>query len=180
MATIPVPYTWQHEETPNFRDMNNRVRAPLSFIMNPPMIRLRKTNTQTITNVTETAISWNFVEYESENMWDAAAPTRIKPITPGWYVGTYGVSFSGNTAGLRQMDVRKNASGTDRAMRLKGKTYSDGGVSITRGNKFLESFNGTTDYIEILAYQSSGSSLTVSFTTIEVQPDVVLRWFAPL
>jgi hypothetical protein len=180
MGTVPVPYTWQHKEIPNFRDMNNRVRTPVSLLLNPPMIRLRKTSTQNFTTSVETAISWNFVEYESENMWDAAQPTRVIPSTPGWYIGTYGVSFSGSAAGVRQFDIRKNGSATARTMRLKSRPWADGASMVSRGNKFMEQFNGTTDYIEVLGYQNTGGTLTVSVGSIETQPDIVLRWFAPL
>lgn len=179
MGTVPVPYTWVNGEIPNFRDMEDRLADMLTFLMNPPMIRLRKTNAQTFSTSSAAAISWNFVELETENMWDATAPTRIKPSTPGWYIGTFGAAFSANATGYREFDIRKNNSGTDRSLRIKADANSSGPV-VSRGNTFIESFNGTSDYIEALQWQNSGGNLTNTSSFIEEQPDLILRWFAPL
>ncbi len=177
---VPSPYTWENGEIPNFRDMNDRIEYTLRFLMNPPMIRLRKTNAQIWTTSVSAAISWNFVEVETENMWDATLPTRVKPITPGWYVGTFGGTFAASSVGYREFDIRKNNSGTERTMRIKVQPSTAGGPVVARGNMFMEQFNGTTDYIEAIQWQNAGGGLANTFATIEDQPDLVLRWFAPL
>jgi hypothetical protein len=177
---IPNPYTWVNGEEPDFWSMESRVAKTIDFAMNPPFLRLKKTSTQSIPNTTHTAIIWDTVELESDNMWDAAQPTRIKPSTPGWYVGTTGFSFTANTTGYREMDVKKNNSGTDRVLRIKIGAFASGYTSVARGNVFLEQFNGTTDYIEVTIWQNTGANLVILFDSAEYQPDLVLRWVAPL
>lgn len=178
MGTVPVPYTWVHGEIPNFREQETRLADMLTFLMNPPMVRLRKTTAQTISSSTSTAVSWNSVEVETENMWDSTAPTRLKPSTPGWYLGTFGASFAANATGYREFDIQKNGSSSERAIRVKFDAFSVN--TIGRGTVFLESFNGVSDYIECLIWQNSGGSLGIDASLLETQPDVTLRWFCPL
>jgi len=181
MSTVPDPYTWLDKEIPDFRDMKSRIDDVLTWLNNPPMIRLRKTTAQSIPNTTTTAVIWDYVEVETENMWDATAPTRIKPQTPGWYVGNAGYSFSANTSGYREMSVLKNGVTTCAVIRTKNKAYADSGETVvSRGNLFLEQFNGTTDYIEQHVWQNSGGALSVISDVVERQPDFSLTWVAPL
>lgn len=176
---IPVPYSWVDEEIPDFRDMQSRLSDMMTWLMNPPFLRLRKITSQSIPNTTHTAVSWDLVEVETVNMWDASAPTRIKPSVPGWYIGTCGYSFTGSATGYREMNLAKN--GTQGTLRVNADGYTSGGLTnVSRGNIFLEQFNGTTDYIEMQLWQNTGASLTVLVDTIERQPDFSLRWVAPL
>ncbi len=180
MGTVPSPHTWVTNEVPTFREMEAYLANTVTFLMNPPMIRLRKTVVQSIPNNVETAISFDFVEVETENMWDATVPTRIKPQTPGWYLGSCGFSFSGNATGNREMNVVKNGLTTERILRINHDAYTNATLTVTsRGNIFMEYFNGTTDYMEVRVTQNSGGALNVLFDTPERQPDVTLRWFAP-
>lgn len=177
MATVPAPYTWMDKEIPDFRDMEDRLTDMVSFLMNPPMIRLRKISQQSITTNTTTALSYDFVEVETENMWDSTQPTKITPRTPGWYMGTYGASFVANTTGYREYDVRKN-NGAGRTMRMKLDALT--GATVGRGVSFMEQFNGTTDYIETVVWQNSGGALLTAIGSMQAYPDFLLRWFAPL
>lgn len=160
--------------------MQERLSDMANFLLNPPMVRLRKTTIQNISTSTVTAVSWDLVEVENYEMWNSVTPTRLTPSVPGWYIGSCGISFLVNTTGYREMDVRKNNSGTDRVLRIKNDPNASGGLCIMRGNTFLEQFNGTTDYIEVTAWQNSGSTVSLSTDTVERQPDLSLRWFAAL
>lgn len=177
MSTVPTPYTWTDGEIPDFHDMEFRLTDMVTFLMNPPMIRLRKVGTQNFTTGSAAAIQWDTVDVETENMWDATASTRIKPSTAGWYAGTYGVSFVANATGYREADVKKNG-GTDRVMRVKFDALT--GSTVGRGVSFLEQFNGITDYIEVFAFQNSGVTLSVANSSMQYYPDLSLRWIAPL
>jgi hypothetical protein len=177
MATIPTPYTWAHEEIPDFREMEARLTDMVQFLMNPPMIRLRKVAQQNISNATNTALAYDYVEVETENMWDSANPSKVTPITPGWYAGTYGASFVSNVTGYRQLDAIKNGSANP-TMRMKYDPVT--GPSVGRGISFLEQFNGTTDYLEVYIYQNSGGSLLTATGSMQYYPDLALRWIAPL
>jgi hypothetical protein len=181
MGTVPDPHTWTHKEELYFREMKTYVEDPVSFLMNPPMIRLRKITPVTVGNGLTIALSWDFPEVETENFWDSTLPTRLKPSTPGWYIGQVGFSFAANINGQREMNVRKNNAATDRVLRVHHDAYPNSGWTVVnRGNVFLESFNGTTDYIEVLVHQNSGGNLDTLADTIERQCDISLRWFAPL
>lgn len=181
MANPPSNYTWLADEIPSSANMNARLYDVATFLMNPPMVRLRKTTTQNILNSTVTPVSWDLVEIEQTNMWSSTLPTRLQPSVPGWYFGNAGISFFNNATGYREMDVRKNNSGTDRVLRTKCDAWTDSVQTVTtRGHTFLEQFNGTTDYIEVTAWQNSGVTLSLYVDVMERQPDVSLRWIAAL
>lgn len=181
MVAVPTNHTWTNGEKPDFRALNLYLSDMATFLLNPPMIRLRKTTTQTYLNNTDTPIQWNFVEVETHNMWDATQPTRITPSVPGWYIGSAGISFTGNATGYRQMDIRKNNSGTDRILRIRGDANIDVGLGhVIRGNVFLEQFNGTTDYIEVIGFQNSGVTMSAYLASFETIPEISLRWFGAL
>lgn len=185
MPNPPESYTWVNEEDLLAQDMETQVADMFDFMMNPPMVRLRKTSSQTFGTGVFASVSWNFVEIEVTNMWDAAFPHRITPSVPGWYVGSCGWSFQGNVNGLREMNVYKNGNvdpATDYNMiRSMGQGYASANwTSVSRGNVFLEQFNGTTDYIEMVLFQNSGSTLSMQTNTQESQADFTLRWIARL
>lgn len=181
MEPIPTVHTWVNGERPNFRDMNNYLENPFTFLMNPPMVRLRKTATQSIPNSTITALIWDYVEVETNNFWDASQPTRISPEVPGWYVGTFGFSFNANATGIRAGSVIKNGSATDRVLTVSHDAYTNAGLTVvSRGNVFVESFNGIGDYVTVEVQQTSGGALSVITDIVERQPDFTLRWLAAL
>lgn len=185
MANPPASYTWSNGEEFLATDLQNTVEATLRTLMQPPMIRLRKTSNQNFTSGAFAMVSWNFVEFEVTPMWDAADPTKIKPSVSGWYVGSCGWSFNANTAGLREMNVYKNGAtnaNTDYNMiRNMGQGYANGSwTAVSRGNVFIEQFNGTTDYVEMQLFQNSGSTLGMQTNTQESQADFTLRWIARL
>ena len=181
MPNPPTNYTWIPDEKPTSRELNARLSDVANFLLNPPMVRLRKIDAGNIANSTVTPLKWSLVEVENYNMWDASQGTRITPSVPGWYVGTAGISFNPNTSGYREMDVRKNGVTTSLTMRTKCDAWTSSGTTVVmRGTTFLEQFNGTTDYIEVTAWQNSGVSLGLSVDVIERQPEVSLRWLAAL
>lgn len=185
MPNPPSVYTWQNEEDLYASSMRSRVEDVLDFLMNPPMIRLRKTTAQSIANNAFVAVQWDFVEIENTNMWDATQPTRIKPSVPGWYVASCGWSFLGNATGHREMNIWKNGS-TDHGnsanmIRNLGEGYPNASwTTVSRGNVFIEPFNGTTDYVEMYVYQLSGGSLGLQVGSQDAQPDFTLKWMAML
>jgi hypothetical protein len=179
MGSVPTIHTWMNGEYPNFRDMNAYLEDPFNFLLNPPMVRLRKTQTQSIPNNVSTALSWDYVEVETVNFWDASQPTRLSPSVPGWYVGSFGFSFANNATGIRAGSVIKNGSTTERVLTVSHDAYTNSGITVvSRGNVFLEQFNGTTDYVTVEVQQTSGGALSVITDVVERQPDFTLRWLA--
>ncbi len=180
MGTVPTVHTWANGDKPNFRDMNSYLEDPFNFLMNPPMVRLRKTTVQAVPHNTFTAVSWDYVEVETVNFWDSANPTKLTPSVPGYYIGSFGWSFVGNATSYRAGQVIKNSSGTVKTMVVHQDAYTNATYTeVSRGNVFFEQFNGTTDYITIELFQVSGGSLNIETSIIDRQPDVTLRWFAP-
>lgn len=186
MTSPPSTYTWVNGEDLLAQDMETQLEDQLEFLMNPPMIRLRKTVNQNFTNGVFALVSWDFVEIEVTDMWDSVvAPTRIQPSVSGWYVGSCGWSFNGNAAGLREMNIYKNGAinvSTDFNMiRSMSEGYPNPAwTNVSRGNVFLEQFNGTSDFVEMQLFQNSGSTLGMQTGSQEAQADFTLKWLARL
>lgn len=181
VTQIPTNYTWVHKDIPTSRQLNTRLSDVANFLLNPPMIRLRKLVAQSVPTATDTPVSWDTVEVENYDMWTSTLPTRITPSVPGWYVGSAGITYAPGTTGIRRFDIRKNNAATAKVIRITWDAPSDISFSSSsRGNTFLESFNGTTDYIEVVASQNNGTALNLLVDVIERQPECSLRWVAAL
>lgn len=166
-----------------YADWNATLYDALALILNPPMVHLQQATTQTIANSTLTAITFDTEVIDTEGMHSTTTtPSRITPKTPGWYVGWFGIGWSTNSAGRRLNMVRKNgtgssSSGTFGRVDLRPGT---GGTQATKGFRFWQYFNGTTDYLELMAYQSSGAALNTFASVPEIQPELFMRWWKTL
>jgi hypothetical protein len=174
---IPTPVTWADGDIPSYLDMQLAVENQLEYLLNPPLLRLRQTVIQSMANGATVAIIWDNLEVETDNFWDAAQPTKITPSIAGWYLGTIKASWLANATGYRQVEIQKNSSATDRAAKGQYSAFSSG---ITGEFAFLESFNGTTDFIVANAFQNSGGSLSSDINSLSGQPTITMRWLAAL
>jgi hypothetical protein len=114
---------------------------------------------KTVPNITNYFVPFvsGGIKFDTSSFWSNSNPTRFTIPSNGVYILFYGVSFSQNGSGARDMLIRKN-----------GTTLLDGGnrpvpsssaVSIL-GNSSMHQFVAN-DYIELLVYQNSGGNLTL-------------------
>jgi hypothetical protein len=106
-----------------------------------------------------TPLSWTVEEFDTHGQHDPVVNnTRITPNVPGYYefTGTY---YTSAPATLADMDAffRMNGAGG-----IASGDRSDGGnVAQSRSARCIQPFNGTTDYMELCAWQNSaGDELT--------------------
>ena len=114
-------------------------------------------NSQTIATSTFTKIQFTAKEFDTANCFDSTTNYRFTPTVAGYYQVNLAVGFSNSAIGLCLLSIFKN-----------GARFKDGTI-IPNANigplcvaSALIYFNGTTDYIEGFAYQTSGGNLTVS------------------
>jgi len=163
----------------------NTISSGLKFVAKRPITLLRQASGATTTTIADsTPVAIPFAtevvdrgDVDGTGMHDTSTnTTQIKPIVAGWYLVSGCVVFdagSGGTNyyGFREARIYKNGSIAYNAAtaRTSATTYYYGSpvaaaaksVVVTVG-PMLVSMNGSTDYIELYAYQDSGYTLSTT------------------
>jgi len=78
MADWTDPKTWVTGGTVTAPEMNAHLRDNLLYLYDAPAVAVRLTSAQTITDATDTTVSWDEAVWESvSTMWDVATPSKI-------------------------------------------------------------------------------------------------------
>lgn len=108
-----------------------------------------------IPNNTATKVTFDVETFDTASCFSS---NRFTPTVGGYYQVNAKVSFSANGTNSRWVSLFKN-----------GSKVADIGWATGNGTNFAEVFggyliycNGSSDYLEIYAYQNSGSTLTTS------------------
>ena len=129
---------------------------------NMPAFSAYQSSAQTLSNATFTKMLFQTKEFDTNNNF---ANSTFTPTVAGYYQVSSQVYF-GNTLGNNILQVNKNGGGYKRLFSAPNPADAGSG-----GGSCIVYCNGTTDYIEIYGYQSTGGSLTIPFA----QSDLV--WF---
>ena len=125
--------------------------------MTPSFLAYRSGSTQTISNVTATKIQLNSELFDTDNAFDNSTNYRFTPQTAGKYFFFATSRFDTDTDFQNcELQVHKN-----------GSQYSD----VTWRNEYYEVatvtgvavMNGSSDYLELVIYQNSGSSKDIGY-----------------
>lgn len=186
MGTVPPVRTFADKPDPTsiltYAEWNAALYDTLMLVFNPPMVHVRQTLSQSIPNNAWTALTFDLEIIDTEGSHGTTNPTRVTPKTPGWYMGWFGASWvASSVVGTRAVTPRKNgnmavSAGSYGRMDWRGMT---GGPAV-KGMRFWMPFNGTTDYVELMSFQSSGAALGTFIGAEEVYPELYLRWWRTL
>lgn len=136
-----------------------------SFLAAPPMvITSPNTSAQGVPNLfTGLALSLNTPTFDPYGLWSGGTPTRITPKTAGWYYLTGSCNFSTNTTGNRVIQFQKNGLGpVTYSISTTQPALNSSSYTTNLNCSGLLQFNGTTDYVELWAYQDSGGTLNTT------------------
>ncbi len=127
--------------------------------------RVSRATTQTITDATETTVAFTTEDFDTDTMHDTVTNnTRITINTAGIYAVSFGCEFSGSTAYARiYAKVNLNATTVIAFEQLAG-IGSGSPLAQRLCMSTLYQFD-VADYIEVIVYQSSGGSRTLSVQT---------------
>lgn len=167
MAVIPVLRTWVAGELVTAAYMNVNIRDAGNFFLGRPLAILRQTVAQSVPNATYTAVLFDTEDIDRDAGHSTSSNTgRYIPQTTGYQFLAYTLPWAVNGTGARSARFRMN--GADTAATAAGRTTigNGGGAADTAngGSGFLY-FNGTTDYVELIAYQNCGSALLTEVDT---------------
>ena len=120
-----------------------------------PVFFARNNNTQSIPNNTSTKIEFNNEVFDSHGYYDHSTNYRFTPQIAGYYYITASIYYV-NVNNVYAIDIKKNGS---RYVNLDYKADFAGSRSAFISS--LVSFNGSSDYVEIFGYHTTGSSITI-------------------
>lgn len=156
------PRTWLLTETPTHTQLNQEIRDNLGSLraLNDNCIRVHRTATQSMTNNTRLAITWQAAAYQTGITWSSGTnPTRITVNVTGLYLLAANIKFANVVGGRRGVGWKKNGGATNWDIQ----NHPGNGVDTVNGIEIIDLVSG--DYIEVFGFQNSGSAINTSGTT---------------
>ena len=123
--------------------------------VNTPSFRAYQGSTQSVSTDTLTTLQLNTENYDTDGCYDTGT-YRFTPTVSGKYFlyACQRFTATGNYDVGIDMEIRKNGSSI---ARFSGINY----YTDSRFVSTVETLNGSTDFVEVTVYQSSGISLTL-------------------
>jgi hypothetical protein len=122
-----------------------------------PAFSAYQSTAQSITSSTFTKVQFQTEEFDTANAFDSTTNYRFTPQVAGYYQISSTISLN-NALGNLLIDLYKNGSEFKRGSATSQVT----GIGTYTSTSWLVFLNGSTDYLEIYAYQTSGSTISLS------------------
>ena len=123
-----------------------------------PAFSAYQSSTQTaLSGSTFTKVQFQTKEYDTNSNFDAVTNYRFTPTVAGYYQFNAGVSL-GNTSGGAIASIYKNGSEFRRGC-ISAVASGIQCDSVVSSQMYM---NGSTDYVEIYAYQNSGTTALIN------------------
>ena len=120
-----------------------------------PVFFARNNNNQSISNNTSTKIQFDAEVFDSHGYYDHSTNYRFTPQLAGYYYITASIYYV-NVNNVYAIDIKKNGS-----RYVNCDFRHDFAASRSAFISSLVSFNGSSDYVEIFGYHTTGSSITI-------------------
>jgi hypothetical protein len=143
---------------------NNGVNLPMSGVA-PAFSAYQSSAQSALANATFTKIQFQTEDYDTNSNFDNVTNYRFTPTVAGYYQFNAG-SACANTSGGLIISLYKNGGESRRGV-ISASVSGINSDSIVSAQVYM---NGTTDYVEIYAYQNSG-------TTASISANSALTWF---
>ena len=131
-----------------------------------PAFRAYRNGNQTISAATATKIAFNAENFDTNSNFDSSTNYRFTPTVAGYYQVNANAGF---TTGSGQLNIYKNGSNYQTGVEVTYNASLGGHFSIND----LVYLNGSTDYIEIYTYLTSGTTLTSGDTNTAFSASMV-------
>jgi hypothetical protein len=121
---------------------------------NMPAFHAYQTSGQSISSSTFTKVTFNNETFDTNSNF---ASSTFMPTVAGYYQVNGNVGFVGNAVGFTMIEIYKNGGAYCRGSGIPN-NVNIGGIVTASTVVFC---NGTTDFIELYAWQNSGGALTL-------------------
>lgn len=149
------------------------------FFPGVPVAVIYRDTSQVIPNNTITAIGFNAEDFDLLGGHSTVSAINLyTPPVQGRYQIHGGCAFQPNATGYRAAGFRKNGS----ALQRGPQTVAASSGAVNRTAVFSTSyvtFNGTTDYIELVVTQTSGGDLSTSVDDDSAYPAIQVTYMGP-
>lgn len=157
--TWTTPATWTTDEVVTAAKMNEQVRDNCAFLYSAKVASVGSIATTTITTSTWTLINFAFEVSDTVGAWSSGAPSRFTPPVAGYYLIQAAITWAADATLTGGRSARLLVNGTT--------VYDqDTRAAINNTQQCKVSrviyFNGSTDYVEVQAWQSKGSDHNLS------------------
>lgn len=164
--------------------MNSLVRDPLTFLLAPPVVRLRRTGALTVAENTHQFIAFDTADEDTYSGWSGGSPTRYTVQAAGWYEVTVTASLSGTGASgmllAASLAVNGNShTGVSSGGGWEGATaYTSTGASTQPKvvNSRHEVYANVSDYMQLDLWYSTESAITAVDTTAGLECSLRAVW----
>jgi len=129
----------------------------LAALGNGPAFSANTVTAQSFPNSTYTKVQINVETFDTNSNYDPTTNYRFTPTVAGYYQINGNVSFVGAAAGYARVAIYKNGGDWIQGSGIPNNTQIGGQATVSS----VISFNGTTDYVELYAWQNSGGALTL-------------------
>lgn len=151
---------------------NTYTAQNINNLIVPPMCKLNYSTTQAITTATNTIVTWDTSEFDTDAMGTTGAGAKITANTAGVYLVSYEVWFAGAAAatGTRFAGVIKNGTGsvsTYPFTNTYGLAINYSTILNSSGPNFAASFLlslAANDYIQLQVHHTQGTNLNICDT----------------
>src|SRR5687768_6467817 len=154
--------------------MNDNVTAVMAWLLAPAVLRLRQTVSQNLTSGTAAALTFTTEDVDSTGMHSTVSNTsRATAVYPGWYWTGGGACVAANATNARATQWAVNGTnldGSDAQIQA-----SASGVTCVPARSILVYLN-VGDYLELKAFQNSGTSPLATGVTGSNQSSMDLHW----
>ena len=133
----------------------------LASLGNSPAFSAYTSSGQTLSNSTFTKVSLNTKVFDTASAFDATTNYRFTPQVAGYYQINGAIGTVGAALGYSQISIYKNGSINTQGSGCPNNTVV-GGICNVSAVIYL---NGSTDYVELFAWQNSGGNLALSTAT---------------
>ncbi len=158
MATVPSFRTWVTGEVVTAAELNSNIRDAGNFFLSVPVFEGRQTVAQSIPNSTVTAITLDTESVDTDNGHSTSTNTsRYTPQTAGRFQISGGVTYASNSTGNREADLYQNGGSITNGVNNTNAVSTN--VTRLATRTLTITCNGTTDYLEVYGFQTSGGAL---------------------
>jgi hypothetical protein len=175
MAVVPTSHTFV-DGVATSSEMNAFVRDPVAFLMRVPHAHLRRTTAQSTTSGLGAPIDFDQEVFDDDvdgigGHDPGTNPSRYTAKYPGAYQLNGGATFATNATGTRGSFWRVNGADVAGSLAVFPASAA-GGVSFVA--KPIQAYLNVGDYVQLVAFQSSGGALDLIASGVEMASMSVL------
>lgn len=171
----PQPVTWKGAQFPTATDFNAQIRDAFNYLNAKTVFSARQTVAQSIANSSLTVLTLDTVIEDTYSGWTSGASNKYTAQQDGLYMITCCYyTTGGNGAGAVAAAFIQLNGGTTyyEGEQHAISTIAGWGTSVS----WLVPLRGGADYVQPVAFQTSGAALNTAVTALGSESSMEIEW----